>query len=164
MRRYLLLFAATAVGCFAVYWITEVTGKFQSVNVLNARLSGVLLRLFGVATARSDTVLQFSHGGMEVISECSGIYVAILFAAGVLAFPTTWRARAWGLGLGCATIFALNVVRLVTIGVVIAYRESLFPLVHEYLWQIGFVLVVATLYALWIDKLPGRPRPAKEGA
>jgi hypothetical protein len=103
-----VVFAATATPLFAAYWSTETTGRFQSVNVLNAVLSAALLRVFGVDTDRFATVLQFKHSGMEIISECSGIYVAILFASGVLAFPTTWRARLAGVLLGVAAIFAIN--------------------------------------------------------
>ncbi len=164
IRRYLLVFAGAAAGLFGVYWTAEVTGKFQHVNLLNAALSGAVLRACGFPTERTGTVLQFERGGMEIISECSGVYVAILFAAAVLAFPTSWRARGWGLALGLVALFAVNVVRLVTVGMVIAWRESLFPLVHEYLWQILFVLVVALLYVAWIEKTTPRASPAEEGS
>lgn len=87
----LVVFVAAAT-LFGVYWTSGATGKFQGVNVLNAVLSAALLRVFGVDTDRFASVLQFKHSGMEIISECSGTYVIILFATGVLPFPSTWRA------------------------------------------------------------------------
>lgn len=164
MRRFVIGFVATASALFVLYWITEVTGIFGAVNVLNAMLSGIILDLVGIATDRSGSLLAFAGSGMQVISECSGIYAAIVFSASVLAFPTTWRARATGVALGVVAIFAVNVLRLVTVGVTLAYRESLVPWVHEYLWQILFVLVVAGMFMLWIDKLTPRRQTAEKGS
>lgn len=164
MRRFVIVFVATASALFVLYWITEVTGVFRTVNVLNAMLSGRILDLVGITTQRSGSLLAFAGSGMQVISECSGIYAAIVFSASVVAFPATWRARAAGVALGITAIFAINVLRLVTVGITLAYRDSLVPFVHEYLWQILFVLVVAGLFVLWIDKLTPRRRAAEKGS
>jgi exosortase H (IPTLxxWG-CTERM-specific) len=162
MLRFVAVFVAVAVGLFGAYWIVEVSHLFHSVNVLNAILSGGLLDVVGVDNARSGTVLTFRRGGMEVISECSGVYVAILFAAGVLAFPAPWRARLLGLAVGLPLIFAINVLRLTTLGAIIAYKAAWLPLFHEYLWQVFFILVVAALYLVWIERMVprGKAHPA----
>jgi len=57
-----------------------------------------VLRLVGVPSTRQGASLQFATGGFDIISECSAVYVAILYAAAVLAFPASWRSRAWGSG------------------------------------------------------------------
>jgi exosortase/archaeosortase len=72
----------------------------------------------------SGTALQMRGGTMEIISECSAIYVAILFTAAVLAFPTTWRARGRGLAFGLPCIAVLNLLRLVSLGLVMQYRAA----------------------------------------
>jgi len=158
MLRFLVLFLVSAVLLFLVYWISDTTGHFDVVNRFNALLSGAALQGIGVENTRHGSLVQFRTGGMEVISECSGVYVAILFAAGVLAFPAGWRARAKGLGLGLLAIFAINVLRLVTLGFIIAHKREWLPLFHEYLWQVLFILVVAGLYLLWIERMVPRER------
>jgi exosortase H (IPTLxxWG-CTERM-specific) len=162
MLRFIAVFVGVAVGLFVVYWVIEVSHLFQGVNVLNAILSGVLLEGVGVDNARSGAVLTFRRGGMEVISECSGVYVAILFSAGVLAFPAPWRARLLGLAVGLPIIFVINVLRLATLGAIIAHKQAWLPLFHEYLWQVFFILVVAALYLVWIERtVPrGKAHPA----
>lgn len=156
MLRFVLTFVSIAVLLFGVYWTTETTRLFYHVNALNALLSGQVLDLVGVENVRNGTVLSFSRGGMEVISECSGVYVAILFTAGVLAFPASWRARGRGLAIGLPVIFVINVLRLVTLGAIIAHKAAWLPLFHEYLWQVFFILVVAVLYLLWIERIVPR--------
>jgi exosortase H (IPTLxxWG-CTERM-specific) len=157
--RYVLGFAGVATLLFGLYQLTEVTHRFGVVNRCNAVLCGGVLRGVGVAAERSGTTLRMPGGGMEIISECSAIYVAILFAAAVIAFPTTWRARLRGLLIGLPILFAVNLLRLATLGLVIRYRASLLPLFHEYLWQVLFVIVVTALYLAWIERIVPRARP-----
>ena len=66
------------------------------------------------------------------------------------------------LALGVPVLLAVNVLRLVTLGIVLRHRPGLLPFFHEYLWQVLFVLVVAALYLVWIERMvPGaRARPA----
>lgn len=158
MLRFVIGFVVVATGLFALYQVSEATRHFNVVNEGNALLSGAILKATGVSSERSGTTLLFERGGMQIISECSAIYVAILFMAGVLAFPTTWRARLVGLALGLPILFAVNVLRLVTLGAVIRYRPALLPLFHEYLWQVLFILIVAGLYLAWIERFVPRAR------
>jgi exosortase H (IPTLxxWG-CTERM-specific) len=158
--RYVLAFAGAATVLFGLYQLTEATHRFAVVNRCNAALCGGVLRGVGVDAQRNGTMLRLPGGGMEIISECSAIYVAILFAAAVIAFPTTWRARLRGLAVGLPILFAVNLLRLATLGLVIRYRAALLPLFHEYLWQVLFVIVVTALYVAWIERIvPRATRP-----
>jgi exosortase H (IPTLxxWG-CTERM-specific) len=152
LGRYFVVFLAAAIGLFGLYQVSEATGSFRHVNAANATVCSTVLGWFGIPNTHVGTALQMRGGTMEIISECSAIYVAILFTAAVLAFPTTWRARGRGLAFGLPCIAVLNLLRLVSLGFVMQYRAALLPLFHEYLWQVLFVLVVAALYLLWIER------------
>jgi exosortase H (IPTLxxWG-CTERM-specific) len=156
--RYFLLFGAAAIALFVLYRVSEATHTFKHVNELNAAASAAVLRFVGIPNQRDGTQLLFPTGGLQIISECSAIYIAILYIAGVIAFPTTWRARAWGLVIGVPSILLINVLRLVTLGAVVRYRYDLLPFFHEYLWQVLFVFVVAALYVGWIERFAPRRR------
>lgn len=156
MFRFVATFLVSAVALFLIYWISDTTGHFEQVNRLNAMLSGAILQVLGISNTRMGSTVQFGSGGMQVISECSGVYVAILFSAAVLAFPAAWRTRLSGIVLGVIAIFAINVLRLVTLGAIIAKKRDWLPLFHEYLWQVLFILVVAGLYMLWIERMVPR--------
>ena len=161
MRRFVTRFLLAAALLFALYQLSEAARLFRWVNAGNAVLSGALLDLAGIETRRAGTQLGFPRGGMEIISECSAVYVGILFAAGVLAFPAGARARLLGLAAGLPILFALNVVRLVTLGLVVHWRPGLLPFVHVYLWQVCFVLAVAALFLIWIERIV--PRAGSRG-
>lgn len=159
LLRFGATFAAVCLGLYTLYQISESTHHFRHVNVLNAVATARILDWVGIGTTRMGTQVHVGRGAMEIISECSAVYVLILFVAAVVAYPAPWRARAWGLGLGVPLLLGINVLRLVTLGLVIAYRASLLPLFHEYLWQVFFILVVAVLYCLWIERITPREKP-----
>jgi archaeosortase B (VPXXXP-CTERM-specific) len=158
LSSYLLLFLALAGGLFLLYRWSESTDSFTRVNALNASLCSTLLRAAGIPNTCTGTSLQFDTCGFDVISECSAIYVAILYAAAVLAFPARWRLRLLGCLAGVALIFALNVLRLASLGVVLRYRPEWLSLFHEYLWQVLFILIVAGIYVAWLERFVHRAR------
>jgi exosortase H (IPTLxxWG-CTERM-specific) len=158
MLRFVGKFLLYAVGLFGLYWASEMTHRFRYVNECNSWLCGALLRGIGIHADRSGTSLALPGGGLEIVSECSGIHAFILFAAAVLAFPTTWGARLRGLAAGLPFLFAVNVLRLVSLGVVTVRHAAWMPFFHEYLWQVFFVLLVAIAYLFWIERLVPRER------
>jgi len=156
MPRFVLTFLGVAAVLFSIYWATDASGHFGVVNKGNAALCNAVLHCFGIGGTRIGTQLTYRGGGMDIISECSAVYVVILFAAGVLAFPTSWRARLRGLGLGIPLLLLINILRLASLGVVLEHRAALLPLFHEYLWQVFFILLTAFLYLQWIERLVRR--------
>ncbi len=152
LRRFAALFLGCSIGFFALYWISEALHGFRHVNVAHARVTAAALRGLGIGAEAHGTSIVLGHDILEIVAECTGIYVLILFAAGVVAFPTDVRARLRGLALGLPCIVAINFVRLVSLGLVVHFRPTWLSWFHEYLWQVLFVGLVATLFAVWVAR------------
>lgn len=150
--RFGVRFALHAVLLFALYWTSEAVHAFRQVNILLATATAAGLRGLGIDARAQATSIVMPQGILEIVSECSGIYVLILFAAGVLAFPTDARSRWRGLALGLPCIVGLNFIRLISLGMVVRFRAAWLPWFHEYLWQVLFVGLVAALYAVWVAR------------
>jgi archaeosortase B (VPXXXP-CTERM-specific) len=145
-------FATYAVLLFALYWTSEAVHAFHHVNVVHATATAAVLRGFGIDAQAHATSIVMPQGILEIVAECTGIYVLILFAAGVLAFPAEAATRLRGLALGVPCIVGLNFVRLLSLGMVMRFRAAWLPWFHEYLWQVLFVGLVAALYAVWVAR------------
>lgn len=78
---------------------------------------------------------------------CNGILPTYIFVAAILAFPSSWREKGIGLMIEIPAIFAINVVRVVTLMCLGASYPDLFEQVHIYVWQ---TLVVALSMAVWL--------------
>lgn len=145
-------FTVHAVLLFALYWTSEAAHLFRQVNVVHATATAAVLRRLGIDARAHATSIVMPQGILEIVAECTGIYVLILFAAGVMAFPTDAPTRLRGLVLGLPCIVGLNFLRLISLGIVVRFRAAWLPWFHEYLWQVLFVGLVAALYAVWVAR------------
>jgi archaeosortase B (VPXXXP-CTERM-specific) len=79
-----------------------------------------------------------------VVEECTAFALVFLYGAAVLAYPATWRQRVVGLAVGIPALFALNLIRLVTLAWVGLHIPERFEAVHLYWWQ-GFLIAFTGL-------------------
>lgn len=88
-----------------------------------------------------------------VVPECGAIEVMVIFLAAVLAFPATWRSRAWGLGLGLPVMYGVNIARLSCLALIGAVDQEgkWFEFCHEYVWQAVYVVFVVVVWMAWVE-------------
>jgi len=121
--------------------------------ILHERLTGLLamlsvpvLALFGEASASGNS-LSFNDFRASIEGACDGVQPTYIYLAAVLAFPSRWRAKGWGILIGIPAIFLINFARIVTVMLCGAYWPDLFERVHLYGWQ---ALVIALTLAVWV--------------
>ena len=81
-----------------------------------------------------------------------------LCAGAILAYPATWGARFRAAALGLLAITLLNVVRIGHLSLVAA-DNSLFQLLHIYVWPGILILATAAYVFAWMNR-EGRTAPA----
>jgi exosortase H (IPTLxxWG-CTERM-specific) len=113
---------------------------------LLASLAVPVLAVFGNAVAYGND-LVFRGFRATIEGACDGVQPTYIYIAAVLAFPSRWRAKVWGILLGIPAIFLINFVRIATVMVCGAYSPKLFVQVHLYGWQ---ALVIALTLAVWL--------------
>jgi archaeosortase B (VPXXXP-CTERM-specific) len=93
---------------------------------------------------------------VKIIDECTGLYEMLIFTAAVLAFPTSWAKRAIGVFLGCPLIYLFNVVRIAGLIVVGRHWSKAFEFMHLYFWQATMIVMITSVWLLWIVKVVQR--------
>src|SRR5438093_4561147 len=66
---------------------------------LLAMISAPILALFGNASA-SGHYLSFNGFGASIEGACDGVQPTYIYVAAVLAFPSPWGAKGWGILMG----------------------------------------------------------------
>ncbi len=96
-----------------------------------------------------------------VVSECGAIEVMAIFLAAVLAFPATWRKKAFGLAAGVPLMYSVNIFRLSFLGVVGALdtEHKWFKFAHEYVWQAVYIVFVVAVWLAWVEYIVKRKNP-----
>lgn len=134
---------------FIAYGLLD--SRLGALNDWTARCLGWTLGQCGLAAQVSgNRVRWLGDTGFVIIDECTGIFGLALLVAFMLGVPASAAKRAWGLAGAAAAVFLLNQLRLLLLALVLTYLPSGFDLVHDYLWQVAFLLAVAGLYIAWL--------------
>ncbi|OQX89097.1 MAG: hypothetical protein B6D65_04950 [candidate division Zixibacteria bacterium 4484_93] len=113
-----------------------------------------ILELLGFSASLSGAVIQLRHISLEIVYECTGVFAFFILSGAILAYPSRGWHKLLGHIVGLPAVFILNIIRLVVLAVIGEYFSlSVFNFVHEYLWQITFIVVVLLFWVLWIDRV-----------
>ena len=105
----------------------------------------------GRAFANGDDIVT-ANLIMNVSYECTGIFVYVLFASFVLAYPASWTERLTGLTLAIPLFLAINVLRLAILARIVEIYPGAFFYLHEYVWQGIFTVFVLLGAMAWAER------------
>ncbi|WP_286976180.1 archaeosortase/exosortase family protein [Candidatus Aquicultor secundus] len=133
-------------------WIVKLTTLVATWFI---KITGFAVKA-GNLQGSSDDLIILPKKVLAVNLECTAIYLMIIFAAFVLAFPSDYKNKLIGLAAGIPLIFVANILRLFAIAIVATYSPNLFTSFHDYVWQTLFVVFIIVLWLIWIDKVVQR--------
>src|SRR5581483_10982939 len=117
-------------------------------------------RALGLSASRSGSLVTFDgSASYEVTFGCTGISVATMLLAAVVAYPASAQARALGALLSAPFVFAVNLLRLDTMGWLAARAPGWFALTHEVGWEAGVILAGAFGFLAWVRLVAQRDAP-----
>jgi exosortase H (IPTLxxWG-CTERM-specific) len=162
---FLLKFALLLVVFFAATAPKPMNDAFvEPFTAGVAKVGGFAARLFGEKTTMIGTAIVSPRFAVNIRTGCNGLETIYIFAAGVLAFPASFRRKLWGLLLGALAIQLLNVVRIVSLFYIGVYFPEHFEDSHIVIWQAIVILFGVALFLLWADRYARPSRPAPEEA
>ncbi|MBI3133416.1 MAG: archaeosortase/exosortase family protein [Bacteroidetes bacterium] len=116
-------------------------------------LSQQLLELVGIITlieVESDHVILLMDGavnsGVWVGDECNGFKLFSIFAIFVIAFPGSWKTKAWFIPMGMLLIHLANVIRVIALLLIYDAYPTALDFNHLYTFT---VFVYSIIFILW---------------
>jgi exosortase H (IPTLxxWG-CTERM-specific) len=160
--RFLFLFAAIFGICYFIFGLTQGVrmGIIKPYTVVLAKAVALIINLFGAAAIATDSVVQSPKFTLSIAMGCDGVEATCLFLAGVMAFPTSWRARLVGLALGIPLIQLINVGRLVGLYYAGIFLPSVIEEVHIYVAQAIVIFLSTAILIYWLERVAHQPKPA----
>ncbi len=89
---------------------------------------------------------------LEIGAPCDGIVLHALFTCFLVAFPGPWKHKIWFIPLGIILIHGINVLRIVSLAMIIHYRPSALDFNHDYTFTILVYAFVFLLWYWWVKK------------
>lgn len=149
----LIKFFGIFLGVIALYYIILITFNESIFNwyiELTAQLSGGLINIFG-----GNVTIE----GIRIISEsfviflsfgCEGSEAIMIFIAGVLAFPASFKKKIIGLSAGVLFLYFMNLFRIVILFYIGHYRIGSFDAFHNEILPIFFIIFSLIIWGIWI--------------
>lgn len=145
------------VPLFLVYlWLlTSLTGllsseRMQTLLRATAWTDYQLLRFFSDDVRLSGIIVSLDGFAVRIITECTGLFEAVILVAAVLAYPATWRERLFGALTGTLLLYLVNVLRIAFLVLVGSHRPDLFEVAHVYFWQTLLAFFIVVIWLSWI--------------
>jgi exosortase H (IPTLxxWG-CTERM-specific) len=123
-----------------------------------AALSVGPLHALGFAVGHREQVLVATDTPFRVSIEndCNGAWAHLILLASVLAYPAPVRAKLVGLLVMQPLLFAINILRIVSLFVIGFYQLSLFRAAHVYVWQFLIIGCALALFLAWAERVAAR--------
>jgi exosortase H (IPTLxxWG-CTERM-specific) len=153
--RFCLLFALYTIASFLLLYALHEPVVVPFTRVI-AYLAHITLSLMGANAWLSGASVGIPGFAVEIKNNCNAIYEIGLYSAAILAYPATWRQRGLGLLIGSGLLYLVNLVRVLTLIALGRYWPEGFQLAHLYLWQAGFLALVAVCWFSWTTRLHPR--------
>jgi len=125
-----------------LYWLLEVTASVLS-RLIGA--AGISVTLSGIQLVMTNHILQIDL-------DCTGITIAALYVALIVAYPLSARTRLLAVLAGLPAIAIANMLRLFGVALASEYLgAAAFTFAHDYLFKVVMMLVVVGLWAVWLQ-------------
>jgi len=149
-----LFLAVMIAGGSVLLTDTVQVAVLHPLSVWIAALGAGALRVLGFAVIHREQVLAATDGSFRVSIEndCNGAWAHLILLASVLAYPAPARAKLVGLLVMQPLLFALNIVRVVTLFLIGSYDVSLFRAAHVYVWQFLIIGFALALFLVWVER------------
>lgn len=128
----------------------------EGMMVGTAQVEGFILGIFSSTANATGKLVTFGSFPVKIIEECTGIYEILIFMAAVMAFPTSLKKKGIGLAFGIPLLYLFNVIRILVLILVGSYYYEIFDFMHLYFWQVTLILMITSVWVLWILKVVKR--------
>ena len=163
MFRFFLIFLGVQAVLFGVDMLQPVQqAVVQPWTGLVAKASALIVHFFDPSVISYGRVLQSAKTGFGVSIEpgCNGVEATIVLLAAMLAFPSSWKMKLWGIGLGFIAVQFVNLLRVVSLFFIGQWDLKVFEFAHLYMWQALIMLDVLVVWLLWMRYVAKRdPQP-----
>lgn len=146
------IFVAGILLSALVYSQLVTTGLFVRDAAFTAQTTGFFLNLLGESVRVTGLTIASAGFSVDVGTGCTATIPIMLFVCAVVAYPGRWQHKLLGILIGGACLYALNLVRTVSLFLIGTHFHGFFDTAHLLLWQPLIILAAVILWLFWVRR------------
>ena len=91
---------------------------------------------------------------LRITRGCEGVEIFLLLVAAIAAFPSSWKAKAQGLVIGCVVSYLLSVARLIALHFTLRYSPAAWEALHGLILPLGPIVLITLYFIHWTASIP----------
>lgn len=120
------------------------------------KVVGGLINASGLQVIHDGVDITLKNAQWTMTPECTALSAMIVFAAFVLAYPSSLKSKGIAVLVGIPFVIIANSLRLFSL----AWATELFAkyahFAHDYVWQVAFLILIAVMWLVWIEMVVNR--------
>lgn len=145
----LVLFAGLVLlGNVPLWFFPAAIIPFQKfmVNVV-----GGLINASGLQAIQDGVYITLKNDQWIMSPECTALSAMIVFIAFVIVYPASLKAKGIAVLAGIPFLIIANTLRLFSLAWATEVFSAYAHFVHDYVWQVAFLILVAVMWLVWIE-------------
>lgn len=90
---------------------------------------------------------------IEVSTGCSGFKPTLEFFVLFILFPGSWEKKSWYIPLGIILIHLLNIIRIVSLTIIIMNCPQIWEFAHDWIFRPLFYIFIFGMWVIWNEKM-----------
>lgn len=137
----------------ALYAVSPDNLLVETAAAWTASWAGVGLGVLGISTYVNGSILASEDFAVNVVAECLALAPIMIYSGAVIAFPASFKAKAWGIAVGALVLTSVNLVRIVSLFWIGAGYPEYLDFAHLLVWQSGMYLLAIVLWLYWYGRV-----------
>ena len=153
VRACIIFLVCIGLFTFVISWLIG-GDSLDALQDFTAGATAFFVNLFGgEAEVDGAVILSPSSNPLEIIPECLGIISMAIFVSAVLAYPCRIKQKMVGMAIGILALYALNLVRTVSLFYINSHFPDFLDTAHILIWQSLMILAALALWLFWVGRL-----------
>lgn len=145
IRRFLITYVLLMGAFFFIIGFDPIRKVIDLNGIYTAGViitTAKTLTFLNVPSSFQGSLIKLPSITLDVQFGCNGLEAVMIYSVAVLAYPSAWRRKGFGILAGFLVIQAVNIIRIVGLAYSGTYFRNLFEYIHIYVAQ-GIMIAVA---------------------
>jgi exosortase/archaeosortase family protein len=149
------------IGNTPLWFLPNSIIPFQKFMV---KVVGGLINASGLEVVQNGVYIILKNDQWIMTPECTALSAMIVFVAFVTVYPSSIKSKGIAALTGIPFLIVANTLRLFTLAWATELFSKYADLVHDYVWQVAFLILIAVMWLVWIEMVVKRESKAAVSA